>query len=88
MAGRLTMAYRIIRGKVTIPKEYVFTENKSLSRNNNSIKLMHKQTTSDVNKYAFSQRSVPEWNNLPAHLVYADPTETFRKLLAEYPSSD
>jgi hypothetical protein len=88
MISRLTMVYRIIRGEVAIPREYFFTENKSRQlRNNNGIKLHRYKPRTDIDKYAFAQRSVPEWNSLPAHIVNSESTEKFRKLLTEYLSS-
>ncbi len=81
------MVYGIIRGELAVSKEYFLTENKTLTTNNNGAKLKYSQSRYDIDKCAFGQKSVLEWNRLPAQLANAESTERFRKFSKDYLSS-
>ena len=79
------MAYKIITGKISIPKDQFFRDTHSArTRAKHNMKLQTYKPRGNIDKFAFAQRTVPEWNNLPAHIVNANTVESFRTLLTEY----
>ena len=51
---------------------------KSKTRCHNNFKFTHYQTSIDNHKYAFFSRTVPDWNNLSAHIFYSNSLETLQ----------
>ena len=92
MVNRMTTVYKIVTGKVEIPKDYFFKVANTKTRAKHHLKLQTYKPRSDIDKFAFAQRSVPEWNNLPAHIINASSAESFKSLLIKYlkrtPASD
>ncbi len=87
MFSRLVMAYRIIRGEIAIPKDQFFRDHNTITRGNNTCQLQRYQPRGNIDKYAYAQWTVPEWNSLPAHIVNATTTDSFKNLLREYLSA-
>ncbi len=91
MFSRLVMAYRIIRGEIAIPRDQFFRDHNTITRGNNTCQLQRYQPRGNIDKYAYAQRTVPEWYSLPDHIVNATTTDSFKNLLREYlsaPTSD
>ena len=85
MAARLTMVYRILRDDVAIPKEQLFQLNSyTRTRSSTNYKLVRIQPRGNIDKFAFAQRAVPEWNSLPAHVVNAPSVNIFRERLSGF----
>ncbi len=52
----------------------------SKSRVTHQFKLQRFKPRGTIDKYAFTQRSIPQWNILPAHIVNAKSEDIFRRL--------
>ena len=83
-AGRLTMVYKILNGLVAIPPEEFFNRSTSRTRKNHNLTLLTYQPRGNVDKFAFVQRSIPEWNKLPGSVVHANSLDHFQGLLLEH----
>ena len=53
-------------------------------KKNNNLTLRTYQPRGNIDKFAFVQRSIPEWNTLPNAVVQANSTEQFRVLLEKH----
>ena len=85
LAARLTMVYRIMRDEVAIPKDMFFQMNgNQQTRSSTKYKLTRFQPRGNIDKFAFAQRSVPEWNRLPEQIVDAPSLGTFKERLSVY----
>ena len=76
--ARLTLLYKLLHNLLQIPERYLPSLSTSRTRCHHNFKFTHYQTSIDNYKYAFFPRTVPDWNNLPAHIVYSDSLETFK----------
>ena len=65
----LTMMYKILNGLVAIPPEEFFNRNTSRTRKNHNLTLQTYQPRGNIDKFAFVQRSIPEWNKLPGSVL-------------------
>ena len=83
-AGRLTMVYKILNGLVAIPPEEFFNRSTSRTRKNHNLTLLTYQPRGNVDKFAFVQRSIPEWNKLPGSVVHANSLDHFQGLLLKH----
>ena len=85
MVARQTMVFRILRGEVAIPRDLFFQYNEyQQTRRSTSFKLTRSQPRGNIDKFAFAQRAVPEWNSLPAHVVDAPSVDAFRLRLLNF----
>ena len=66
---RLTLLYKLC---------HLPSLSKSKTRYHHNFKYTHYQISIDNYKYGFFPRTAPDWNNLPAHIVYSDSLETSR----------
>ena len=82
--NRLTMVYKILNGLVAIPSEKFFTYNNTRTRRTHNMILQTYLPRGNIDKFAFAQRSVPEWNKLPGSVVHADTPEKFQEQLSKY----
>ena len=73
----LLKTFKIVRGFEDINPSTFFTFSNRQSRNH-KYKLTKSYNKYDVRKYAFSQRVINEWNNLPDYVVNADSINTFK----------
>ena len=85
-AGRLTMVYKILNGLVAIPPEEFFNRSTSCTRKNHNSTLQTYQSRGNIDKFAFAQRSIPEWNKTagicsPLKLTGSLPGTTTRTLI-------
>ena len=78
------MVYKILKGHSCITPEDFFEFNKSQTRKNHNLTLRMYQPRGNIDKFAFIQRSIPEWNMLPSHIVQANSPEHFRVLLDKH----
>ena len=84
-----TMIYKILNGHSAITPNNFFEFNKMQTRKKNNLTLRTYQPRGNIYKFAFVQRSIPEWHTLPNVIVQANSTEQFRvfleKHLQQYP---
>ena len=74
----LILLYRIIHDYQTIPHQYLPTHTPLNTRSYHNQKLQHYQSRTNVYKFSFFPRAVPEWNNLAAEQVSAMNLKHFR----------
>ena len=85
MVARQTMVFRILREEVAIPRDLFFQYNEyQQTRRSTNFKLTRSQPRGNIDKFAFAQRAVPEWNSLPAHVVDAPSVDAFRLRLLNF----
>ena len=82
--NRLTMIYKILNGHSAITLNNFFEFNKTQTRKKHNLTLRTYQPRGNIDKFAFVQRSIPEWNTLPNVIVQANSTEQFRVLLEKH----
>ena len=82
--SRLSMVYRIVNGLVAIPPDKFFTPNTSITRKKHNMCFQTYRSRGNIDKFAFVQRSVPEWNSLPSSVVNAVSLESFQRLLTNH----
>ena len=82
--NRLTMIYKILNGHSAITSNNFFEFNKTQMRKKHNLTLRTYQPRGNIDKFAFVQRSIPEWNTLPNVVVQANTTEQFRVLLEKH----
>ena len=64
-SARLILLFKLLNDLVYIPTSYKpTTSNITTTRRHHSNKLNHYQTSTDIYRYSFFPRTVPEWNNL------------------------
>ena len=79
-----TMIYKILNGHSAITPDNFFEFNKTQTRKKHNLTLRTYQPRGNIDKFAFVQRSIPEWNTLPNVVVQANSTEQFRVLLEKH----
>ena len=67
-ASRLGMVHKIGNCLSAFPLKVIFSFNKSRTRKNHDMTLKMYQARSDIVKFSFAQRSVPEWMELPSRI--------------------
>ena len=80
--NRLTMIYNILNGHSAITPNNFFEFNRREKLHNFTLRTY--QPRGNIDKFAFVQRSIPEWNTLPNVIVQANSTEQFRVLLEKH----
>ena len=76
--ARLILLYKIFHDYQTIPHQYLPTPVPLNTRSNHNQKLQHYQTRTNVYKFSFFPRTVPEWNDLTSDQVSALNLEQFK----------
>ena len=62
---RLTLLFKLLHQHLIIPDYYLPSPLSCLStRNYNNSKFLHYQPRTNIYKYSFFPRTIPEWNNL------------------------
>ncbi len=77
----LTMAYKILHGKVNIPVETCFKirkSDRSLRSSEHPILLDIVRSRTNIRKYYFSNRIVKCWNSLPPNVVMSPSVNSFK----------
>ena len=82
--NRLTIIYKILNGHSAITPDNFFEFNKTQMRKKHNLTLRTYQPRGNIDKFAFVQRSIPEWNTLPNVVVQANSTEQFKVLLEKH----
>ncbi|CAH1273930.1 Hypp5238 [Branchiostoma lanceolatum] len=83
--ARLAMMYKITNGLVAIPPTRL-TPAHARTRANHAHKYRTLQPKCDTAKFAYFARTIPEWNNLSAHVVDSPSLDAFKsRLLSSHP---
>ena len=76
--ARLILLYKIFHDYQTIPHQYLPTPAPLNTRSSHNQKLQHYQSRTNVYKFSFFPRTVPEWNDLTSDQVSALNLEQFK----------
>jgi len=80
--GDLIETFKIITGKEQVNRETFFQLNRNVyDTRGHCFKLATSQSRLEVRCNFFSQRVIPQWNKLSAHVVTADTVNTFKNRL-------
>ena len=80
----MTMLYKIVHGKVAITAaDFGLEPADRHTRASHCHKFKHKTATGDLLKYSFVNRTVPDWNPLPACVAEAESLDSFKAQLAQ-----
>ena len=83
--ARLVLMFKLLNNLLVIPPEYLPTPSPVTStRANHNFKFFHHQTSIDAYKFSFFPRTVPEWNDLPSHIVNEQTLDSFKQSLYQY----
>ena len=66
------------------PPEKFFTRNTTRTHKNHNLTLQTYQPRGNVDKFAFIQRSIPEWNKPPGPVVHSISLDHFQGLLLDH----
>ena len=81
---RLTMMYKVSKGLVVV-SEQDLSSSITKKRKTHSCDYRHKGGRLDRLKYSFANRTIPEWNSLPAQVaVEAGSVDAFKSRLAAH----
>jgi len=80
---RLTMMYRISNGLIAIPPTRLVVA-PSRTRSNHPLKYQTLRSSCDIAKHYFYQRTIPEWNSLPAGIVDSPSLDSFKGRLSAH----
>lgn len=83
MASRLVVFHKLINNSIPIPPTLV-TIAAQRTRSANPMKCCHVFTRIDQFRYSFIPRTIVQWNSLPAQVVLAPSTETFKLRLSDH----
>ena len=72
--NRLTMIYNILNGHSAITPNNFSEFNRTQTRKKHNLTLRTYQPRGNIDKFAFVQRSIPEWNTLPNVIVQFKPS--------------
>ncbi len=78
------MVFKILNEEVAIPLEEFFEFNCIRTRHGDPKKLTRCQPKTDVLKYAFAPRTIPELNNLPEGVVGSKSIDSFRNAIRHH----
>ena len=82
--ARVTMLYKIVNGIVAItPEDFGLEPADRRTRPSHRHKFKHKAANGDLLKYSFVNRTVPDWNTLPAPMAEAESLNIFKAQLAQ-----
>ena len=82
---RLTLLFKIVKGKVAVQAEGSLVPADSRTRSSHGYKFRHIQANSTQYKNSFFVKSIPEWNSLPASCLEADTATAFKEQLRRAP---
>ena len=82
--SRLTMVYKILNGLVAIPPDEMFTIRMTSTRKKHNLTLQTYQPRGNIDKFAFAQRSILDWNSLPGSVVHSNSLEHFQSQVMSY----
>lgn len=85
--GRLSMIRKILNSEVDIPVDAFFEARTTITRKSHSQQLKRYQPRGDIDKFAFAQRTIPEWNALPCDIINSDSSDSFKRLLSTHIAS-
>jgi hypothetical protein len=77
----LTTCHKIIRGEIDVSPDDFFTFATYSATRGHSQKLFKPQSRIDARKFSFANRLVDVWNDLPATVVEANTTSSFKAKL-------
>ena len=80
----LTMCFNIVHGFTALQVADFFTFSTTSTTRGHSLKLVAPPFRNNVRKFVFSSRVVPVWNSLPEHIVNAQTSKIFKRLLSLY----
>ena len=79
----LTMLYKIVHGYVAMTHEELGLECPDRrTRASHRYKFKEKQAQSNLQKFSYVNRTVPEWNRLSANMAEAESLDIFKARLA------
>ena len=79
---RLILLYKIAEGLVAVPVESINLEpNKGKTRSGGKKTFKHIRTNTTTFQYAYTPRTIPEWNSLSEDTKSAKSTSEFKRLL-------
>ena len=84
--GDLIQVYKIFQQIDDIPPENVFSLATYSRTRNQGNKLRHKYCKTDLRKYAFSNRVIDKWNNLPKEIKEAPSVNAFKNRMDANPN--
>ena len=80
----MTMLYKIVNGIVAItPEDFGLEPADRRTRSSHRPKFKHTAANGDLLKYSFVNRTVPDWNTLPAPMAEAESLNIFKAQLAQ-----
>ena len=80
--ARLTMLYKIVHGFVAITLDELGLERPDRrTRAAHRYKFKEKQARSNLRKFSYVNRTVPEWNRLPADIAEVESLDVFKARL-------
>jgi len=82
---RLSLLFKIVKGRVSVQKEDALIPADGRTRRSNRFKFRHLKTKTDTFKFSFFPRTLPEWNILPESCVEADTVAAFQARLGRAP---
>lgn len=86
---RLALLYKIVHGHVAVPVDSLnLTHKDSRTRSKHGLTFRHPSAKTNELKNFFINRTVPDWNLLPASTVEASSVESFKARLAGRPQRD
>ncbi len=77
----LTIVFKILNIELAIPSEEFFEFNCTRTRHGHPKKLTRYQHKTDMLKYDFAPRTIPEWNDLPEEVVESKYIDCFRNVI-------
>ena len=85
--GDIIMVFMLMNGHLNMTKEDFFQAAPSSRTRGHSLKLAKPRAQSRVRRNHWSVRAINDWNSLPAHVVLAPSTNTFKNRLDDHWSS-
>ena len=76
--SRLTMFYKIVNEKVSIPKTDILIPPLRLSRNMHTLSFQIPSCRTQIRQNSFSPRTIKDWNHLPLSTVMSGSVESFK----------
>ena len=80
--SRLLLLYKVVTNYFIIPHNYLPCQAYPSTRAQHLFKCRHYQVSTDLYRYSFFPRSIPEWNNLPITNINDMTLEQFKESLS------
>ncbi len=84
MRGDQIEVFKILKGYENIDRNIFFSVKKDRRTRGHELTLAKEQSRLDIRKFSFSQRTVNEWNRLPADCVGASSVNMFKNKIDTY----